>query len=81
MSANLLGNSTCRSLIKFMEGSFDDCLHNRGNEFNFPFQVDISKIQAAFQRLVHVVKGYLLVGLSPVISCSNHSNQMQCYVL
>lgn len=52
-----------------------------GNELNFPFQVDISKVQAAFQRLVHVGKGYLLVGLSPVISWSNHSNQMRCYVL
>lgn len=61
-----------------MDGSFDGSLHNRGNERNFLFQADISKVQASLQRLVYNGKGHLSVGLSPVISCSNHSDAMLC---
>ena len=45
-----------------------------GNECNFPFEADIFKDQAYFQRLEHVSKGHLLVGLSHAFSFSNHSN-------
>ena len=61
-----------------MEGSFDGSLHNRGNESNFLFQADISKVQASLQRLVYNGKGHLLVGLSPVFLVQ--IIQMRCYI-